>query len=98
MTSNCADWTPASLESDYASQLATFHSLLPSVAVPVTNRTHCIAWSDYTTEAHVELAHGIRFDTNYYYYPGSWIQDRPGGWCISEGSRYVGSGIELRAA
>ena len=36
----------------------------------VTNRTHCIAWSDWATQPKVELAHGIRFDTNYYYWPG----------------------------
>ena len=40
---------------------------------PSTNRTHCIVWSDYDTQPQVELAHGIRFDTNYYYWPGSWI-------------------------
>ena len=33
------------------------------------NRTHCIAWSDWATQPKVELAHGIRLDTNYYYWP-----------------------------
>ena len=45
---------------------------------PSTNRTHCIAWSDWATQPKVELAHGIRLDTNYYYWPPSWVQDRPG--------------------
>ncbi len=34
-------------------------------------RTHCIAWSDWATQPKVELANGIRFDTNdYYFRPG----------------------------
>jgi hypothetical protein len=90
VTSDCANWTPASLESDYASQLTTFHSLLPSVAAPTTNRTHCIAWSDYVTQPKVELAHGIRFDTNYYYFPEAWIHNRPG--------LFTGSGMPMRFA
>src|SRR5205085_2172777 len=90
VNTNCADWTPASLESFYASQLAAFGSTFPSVTAPVTNRTHCIAWSDYVSQPKVELAHGIRFDTNYYYWPGSWIQDRPG--------LFTGSGLPMRFA
>ncbi len=35
-----------------------------------------------------ELANGIRLDTNYYYWPGSWIQNRPG--------FMNGSGIPMR--
>ncbi len=39
----------------------------------------------------MELAHGIRLDTNYYYYwPESWIQDRPG--------MFTGSGMPMRFA
>ena len=56
----------------------------------MTNRTHCIAWSDWASEPKVEEAHGIRFDTNYYYWPGSWVQDRPG--------FFTGSGMPMRFA
>ena len=42
------------------------------------------------TQPKVELAHGIRLDTNYYYWPGSWIQDRPG--------LFTGSGMPMRFA
>ena len=35
-------------------------------------------------------AEGIRFDTNYYYWPGSWVQDRPG--------LFTGSGFPKRFA
>ena len=38
----------------------------------------------------VEAAHGIRLDTNYYYWPASWIQDRPG--------MFTGSGMPMRFA
>ncbi len=45
---------------------------------PATNRTHCIVWSDWATQPKVEKAHGIRFDTNYYYKgPPGWLT-KPG--------------------
>jgi len=88
VNTNCADWTPASLESFYATQLSTWATNYPSLPPPSTNRTHCIAWSDWTTQADVELAHGIRLDTTYYYYPGSWVADRPG--------MFTGSAMPMR--
>jgi len=66
VTTNCADFTPASLESNFADQLTTFTANYASIPPPSTNRTHCIAWSDWATHPKVELAHGIRLDTNYY--------------------------------
>jgi hypothetical protein len=90
VSSDCADWTPSGLESFFATQLADFSTLFPGVAAPATNRTHCIAWSDWASEPKTERAHGIRFDTNYYYWPGSWIQDRPG--------LFTGSGMPMRFA
>ena len=56
----------------------------------MTNRTHCIAWSDYATQPKVELAHGIRLDTTYYFYPQGWVGDRPG--------FFTGSGMPMRFA
>jgi VCBS repeat-containing protein len=35
-------------------------------------------WSDYTSQAEVELAQGIRYDVTYYYWPGTWVLNRPG--------------------
>jgi hypothetical protein len=90
VTTNCADWTPANLPPFYTSQLATFASNFPDLPAPTTNRTHCIAWSDYTTQATVELSKGIRLDTNYYYYPQAWVLDRPG--------LFTGSGMPMRFA
>ena len=90
VNTNCANWTPATLEPFYAAQLGDWAANYPSLPPPSTNRTHCIAWSDWSTQADVELAHGIRLDTNYYYYPGSWVADRPG--------FFTGSGMPMRFA
>jgi hypothetical protein len=90
VTTNCANWTPASLATFYSQQIAQFHAERPSVPPLRTNRTHCIAWSDYVTQAKVELANGIRFDTNYYFYPPNWVQNRPG--------LFTGSAMPMRFA
>jgi hypothetical protein len=74
----CANWTPTSLRSDYTAQLNQFRAKYTSVPNPVTNRTHCVAWSDWLTMAKVELENGARLDTNYYHYPGPWIGAKPG--------------------
>jgi hypothetical protein len=88
VTTDCLDWTPTSLESIYASQLAAFAGQFSNVPAPRTNRTHCIAWSDYDTQPQIELNHGIRLDTNYYYWPPTWVNDRPG--------FFTGSGMPMR--
>jgi Domain of unknown function (DUF4082)/Bacterial Ig-like domain/Purple acid Phosphatase, N-terminal domain/Bacterial Ig domain len=80
----------ASLSSDLGSQLQAFASRWPSLAAPKTLRTHCIVFSDWSSEPSVELTKGIRLDANYYYWPGSWVQDRPG--------MFTGSGFPMRFA
>ena len=45
-TPDCADYTPATLEDFYARSSTQFATAVPEPAAPVTNRTHCIAWSD----------------------------------------------------
>jgi hypothetical protein len=76
----CSDPDPATLEANYTSELADFAANYPSLPAPKTSRFHCISWPDYTSHAEVELAHGIRMDTNYYYFPFDWTGDRPGWW------------------
>ena len=88
LSTNCDNFTPASLDRDLTEQLASFGARFPSVAAPVTNRTHCIAWSDWHTQPQLEAPKGIRLDANYYYWPGEWVQDRPG--------MFSGSGIPMR--
>lgn len=85
---DCSDWTPSLLESFYSGQLNAWNKKYSSLPSPATSRTHCIAWSDYATQALVELKHGIRFDTNYYYWPAKWVNNRPG--------FFTGSGIPMR--
>jgi hypothetical protein len=87
----CADWSSREqLDAMYSSQIAELRANLPSIAAPRTHRTHCVVWSDFETQPLVELAHGIRLDTTYYYWPGSWVQDRPG--------FMTGSGMPMRYA
>jgi hypothetical protein len=90
VSTECAEYTPVSLELSYAAQLREFQAKYPSLRPPSTIRTHCAAWSDYSTQPRVAFKHGIRFDTNYYYWPGSWIVDRPG--------MFTGSGLPMRFA
>jgi hypothetical protein len=90
VTTNCLDFTPASLPTTYATQLDDWRTHFSTLPSPVTNRTHCIAWSDYATQPQVEFANGIRLDTSYYYWPGSWVLDRPG--------VFTGSGMPMRFA
>src|SRR5262249_2034840 len=49
-----------------------------------------IAWSDWASQPKTELKYGIRLDTSYYYWPGTWINDRPG--------MFTGSGMPMRFA
>jgi len=87
-TTNCTDFTETSLSSDISSQMSQLQSERPSLLAPVTNRTHCMPWSDWSTHAKVESALGMRFDVNYYYWPDTWVQDRPG--------MFTGSGMPMR--
>jgi hypothetical protein len=89
LSTGCQDFTPASLEATWQSDLPRFADSW-SVAPPRTNRTHCVTWSDWASEPKVELTHGVRLDTNYYYAPGGWVQDRPG--------MFTGSGFPMRFA
>lgn len=90
VSTNCADWTPSSLSSSFDSDLAGFRAKYPNLPAQTGNRTHCIAWSDWATQPKVELAHGIRLDLNYYYWPGTWVQNRAG--------FMTGSGTPMRFA
>lgn len=90
VSTGCNNYSPAALSAFYSSDLNAFANAFPGLPAPATNRTHCIAWSDYVSQAKVEKQFGIRFDTNYYYWPGTWIQNRPG--------FFTGSGMPMRFA
>ncbi len=78
LNSNCADVDRNGLSSLYDAQLATFASRFPSLPPPITERHHCVVWSDWDSAPIVQLAHGIRLDTSYYAWPAAWIDDLPG--------------------
>ncbi len=91
VNTNCGDWADRDeLESFYTEQLPALAANYPGLSASVTNRTHCIAWGDWATQPKVELQNGIRLDTNYYYWPPEWNQDRPG--------MFTGSGMPMRFA
>ena len=89
-TTNCNNFSASSLATVYTTQLAQWQANYPSLTSPVTNRLHCLVWSDWSTHATVERANGIRLDANYYYWPGTWLQNRPG--------FMTGSGMPMRFA
>ncbi len=88
INTNCANFTPATLRAFYNQQIGNFTATYSSVPAPLTQRHHCIAWSDWVTGAIVQLENGIRFDTSYYFWPPSWVQNRPG--------FFSGSGMPMR--
>lgn len=90
LNTGCFNQDEASFENTLVTQLASLASQFPGLPAPVTNRTHCIAWNDWATVAKVQARHGIRLDVNYYYWPSSWVQDRPG--------MFTGSGMPMRFA
>jgi len=84
----CSNWTASDLDSLYTSLLASLAAQFPSLPAPKTHRMHCIGWSDYDSQPQVELKHGIRLDTTYYYWPPTWVNDQPG--------MFTGSGMPMR--
>ena len=83
INTNCGDFNliannPQNLETFYTQQISAFSANFPGIPAPITQRHHCIAWSDWVTGAEVQLTHGIRLDTNYYFWPPGWVQNRPG--------------------
>ena len=86
----CANWTAAGLPSVFDAQLPVWRAKYTSVASPTTHRMHCVSWADWASQPKVERANGIRLDTNYYYYPGSWMAAKPG--------FMTGSGMPMRFA
>ena len=90
INTNCADFTASSLNTFYSQQTSSFTSSYPGIPKPITERHHCIAWSDWVTAAKTELKYGIRLDTSYYFWPPDWVQDRPG--------HFTGSAMPMRFA
>ena len=90
INTGCADYASGNIGNIYTSQLTSWNSKYTTVAAPTTNRTHCIVWSDWSSQVTAALQNGIRLDTNYYYWPGAWVNNRPG--------MFTGSGMPMRFA
>jgi WD40 repeat protein len=90
LNTNCNDYTSSSLATFYNQQLSQFSSSYPSLPAPVTQRHHCLVWSDWSNTPEIELSKGMRLDTTYYYWPPIWVLDRPG--------FFTGSGMPMRFA
>ncbi|WZF20529.1 DUF4082 domain-containing protein [Nostoc sp. UHCC 0302] len=90
VSTNCQNFEPEKLPALYTDQLNTFTNKYSSIPAPVTERHHCLVWSDWFTTPQVELNNGIRLDTTYYYWPSYWTNDRSG--------FFSGSGMPMRLA
>ncbi|WP_189606413.1 Ig-like domain-containing protein, partial [Salinimicrobium marinum] len=90
LNTQCESYDELSIENDLTTQLEEMAINFPGLSASITNRTHCIAFSDWATQPKLESSNGIRLDANYYYWPGSWVNDRPG--------MFTGSGIPMKFA
>ena len=82
--------TSPGLGNDLTTQLAAFHSAWPGLAAPVTSRKSLRRLERLGDGRKAQLQHGIRFDTNYYYWPAAFVQNTPG--------MFTGSGFPMRFA
>ena len=80
----------ADLDNYYTAQIQQFRTAYPGLPLQTTHRFHSAVWSDWLTQAKVELSHGIRYSMDYYYWPPSWIAGRPG--------LFTGSGFPMHFA
>ncbi len=79
VSTNCLPWgTAANLDNDYNTQLAAFRTKYSGIPNEDSIRTHCVEWDDWDTQPKTKLKYGIRLDTDYYYYPTSFVLNRPG--------------------
>jgi len=87
---NCSVWTPTELQNYFSSQMPDFTSEFYVANPLVTHRIHCLSWSDWATLPKTEVQLGMRLNVSYYYWPPSWINNRPG--------MFTGSGMPMRFA
>jgi hypothetical protein len=78
--------TPAAL----SWELSQWNAYFLGLGTPTSNRTHCLVWSDWSSQASTSAAAGVRMDSSYYYWPASWAANRPG--------LFTGSGMPMRFA
>jgi len=86
----CSDYTAEQIAILYTGQLAAWQAKYTSIPAPDTERTHCVVWNDWTVFPEEEVKHGSRLDTNYYYWPQTWVANQPG--------MFTGSGMPMHFA
>lgn len=87
-TTYCQNWSEGSLAKAFATDLERFRLAFPDLPPQEASRLHCIVWSSYVSQPKISRGWGLRFDMNYYYWPGTWVQGRAG--------FMTGSGIPMR--
>jgi hypothetical protein len=90
LNTNCENWTPSTLRTFFTSQRTAWSQKFTAMPAPVTSRTHCIVWSDYSSTPEIEQTIGVGLDTSYYYWPPTWVVNLPG--------FFTGSGIPMKFA
>jgi len=92
VNTNCLNYDASGLESIYTQQIANFTNKFPSLGPNplLTERHHCVVWSDWVSGAKTQMNHGIRLDTSYYFWPPAWVNNRPGS--------FTGSAMPMRYA
>jgi hypothetical protein len=89
LDTGCSNQSDADLRSLWSDKASQFKANFGNSSIR-TSRTHCIAWSGWANDAIIEREQGVRFDTNYYYWPGPWMLSFPG--------MFTGSGFPMRFA
>ncbi|MFL4473471.1 Ig-like domain-containing protein [Paeniglutamicibacter sp. MACA_103] len=88
VTTGCKDWDAKSLVLAFSQSLGEFRAKYRDLPPQTGNRMHCIAWSEWSSQATAERSWGMRMDMNYYYWPGDWVRERAG--------FMTGSGLPMR--
>ncbi len=86
----CDNLQRPDFERTFHRELFGFRARYPDLPPQTGSRTHCVAWSDWASTPKTEARYGVRMDLNYYYWPGTWVKDRPG--------FMTGSGLPMRFA
>jgi hypothetical protein len=89
LDTGCSNQSDVALRSVWSAKAAEFRSSFGISSIR-TSRNHCIAWSGWANDAMIEREQGVRLDTNYYYWPGTWVLPFPG--------MFTGSGFPMRFA
>lgn len=87
-TTYCQNWSEESLAKALAHDLEKFRIAFPDLPPQTGSRLHCIVWSSYSDQPKIGREWGLRFDMNYYYWPGDWMQAHSG--------FMTGSGLPMR--